>query len=441
MDQLPSQPPDNIPEIPQTSNQPLPVPPTLTDQPTEFPPTPSLPKPQPKIKKIAMIVGVIVSVLILVVVIILAIRGKSSKDSKTSVSDVLQPADVVVTPQAKFVLARYDTDTDGDSYPDFLEQELGFDSNTSELEVCQREVCPDVDLKEGSVTPINVLLILDASGSMGQLTEGKVRMDAAKEAIKDYVNQASQDSNTNVGLMVYGHKGSNSETDKNESCEGIEIIAPVGSLTTETVDGHLSKFSPTGWTSIGGALTKAREEAFIGKDDQNNFAIVISDGIETCDTDPVSSAKSLKESSIKTQVDVIGFAVDATAKDQLKQVAQITGGTYHSAKNAAELKTSLSNWLDNVYQYINRSSCLIYGMLDFFRCYDDKQKQATKLLNIKLDELNGQSADTSAERKRIGELKSSIYQYWKDTRQVEYDQYSSQTEEHSQELEDFLNED
>ena len=108
-----------------------------------------------------------------------------------------------------------------------------------------------------------------------------------------------------------------------------------------------SGFSPTGWTAIGGSLRKSAD-VFAGKEGQNNHVIVISDGIETCDSNPTEAARELKALSINPQIDVIGLAVDTATKAQLEEVAKIGGGTYKPANSAVELEDALKKKVDLV---------------------------------------------------------------------------------------------
>ncbi|UFJ39256.1 VWA domain-containing protein [Brevibacillus humidisoli] len=59
----------------------------------------------------------------------------------------------------------------------------------------------------------NVEIVLDASGSMANKMDGKTRMELAKGAIADYLSSLPKEAN--VGLRVYGHKGTGSDAEKN----------------------------------------------------------------------------------------------------------------------------------------------------------------------------------------------------------------------------------
>lgn len=76
--------------------------------------------------------------------------------------------------------------------------------------------------------------------------------------------------------------------------------------------------------------------SFNGEKDLN-ILFLITDGIETCDGDPVSMAKSLKENGTKIILGIIGFNVDTNQNTVLKNIADSGDGYYPSAKDAAEL--------------------------------------------------------------------------------------------------------
>ena len=85
---------------------------------------------------------------------------------------------------------------------------------------------PDIDnprmqFKEN----LNVLVLLDASGSMGKNIGGQTQMDAAKKAM--YILWKELPEEANVGLRVYGHKGTGSSADKAMSCSSSDLIYPL----------------------------------------------------------------------------------------------------------------------------------------------------------------------------------------------------------------------
>lgn len=58
----------------------------------------------------------------------------------------------------------------------------------------------------------------------------------------------------------------------------------------------------------------------------------ISDGIETCDGDPIKAVSKLRNHQIDATVNIIGFDVDDEGQQQLKEIAEAGGGEYDTVK-------------------------------------------------------------------------------------------------------------
>jgi len=200
---------------------------------------------------------------------------------------------------------------------------------------------PDIDdprkqFKEN----LNVLVLLDASGSMRADLGGQTQMDAAKKAITNFMKGLPKDAN--VGLRIYGHKGTGSNSDKELSCSSSELVYPLAPYDQSTFQSSLDKTQPAGWTPIQLALNEAQKDLAPFKGDANtNIVYLVSDGISTCDDDPVGAAKSLYNSDITPIVNVIGFNIDHEGQKQLKEVAKATEGTYQDVQNAESLQKEL----------------------------------------------------------------------------------------------------
>ncbi|MBS4220966.1 VWA domain-containing protein [Bacillus sp. FJAT-49711] len=200
---------------------------------------------------------------------------------------------------------------------------------------------PDIDdprkqFKEN----LNVLVLLDASGSMRADLGGQTQMDAAKTAITNFMKGLPKDAN--VGLRIYGHKGTGSDSDKKLSCSSSELVYPLAPYDQNGFQASLDKTNPAGWTPIQLALNEAQKDLAKFKGEKNtNIVYLVSDGISTCDDDPVGAAKSLYNSDITPIVNVIGFNIDNEGQKQLKEVAKATEGTYQDVQNAESLQKEL----------------------------------------------------------------------------------------------------
>ncbi|WP_163102956.1 vWA domain-containing protein [Peribacillus alkalitolerans] len=187
---------------------------------------------------------------------------------------------------------------------------------------------------------LNVEIILDASGSMAQKVNGTVKMEAAKESIMKFVQQLPKEAK--VGLRVYGHKGSNADSDQQISCSSSEIMYPISTYNETQFTSSLGKIKPTGWTPTGLALKEAQKDLsqFDGKTN-TNIVYLVSDGISTCEDNPIQAAKDLYSSNISPIVNVIGFDVDSKGQNELKQIADVTEGLYANVADESELNEEL----------------------------------------------------------------------------------------------------
>lgn len=189
---------------------------------------------------------------------------------------------------------------------------------------------------------LNVEILLDASGSMAGRVPGGVKMDLAKEAIKQFVAELPEEAN--VSLRVYGHTGSNSKKDKDVSCKGNEVVYPMSPYDAASFKQALDKFKPTGWTPLAAAIQEAQKDLEqIKGEGVRNVVYVVSDGVETCGGDPVKVAKALHNSDIRPLVNIIGFDVDDAGQKQLKKVAEAAGGHYKSINSKNDLQKYLES--------------------------------------------------------------------------------------------------
>lgn len=217
-----------------------------------------------------------------------------------------------------------------------------YSKNKADLSSCsvliRNAVAPEaVTSKEN-----NVVIVFDSSGSMEGKTDGTKKIDAAKSALADFA-KSLQGSSVNVSMVVYGHKGDNSDTSKALSCKGIDIVYPFGKADVAKMTTALDSFSPKGWTPVEDALKKAYELLMpYNSEKYNNSVLLISDGIETCGGNPVAYVKSMKENGMNVTANVIGFDVDEEAAAQLRNIAGGTGGEYFDVRSRAELDRALS---------------------------------------------------------------------------------------------------
>ena len=181
------------------------------------------------------------------------------------------------------------------------------------------------------------VIIFDASGSMWGQIDGRPKISIARDVLKNVVRKWN--SNVELGLTVYGHH-------RKGDCNDIENIVPVGQVDKKRIINTVMSIQPKGRTPISRSLKKAADE--LKYTEEKATIILISDGKETCDSDPCGTAKELENEGIDFVTHVIGFNVDKKTDKQLECIAHATGGEYFSAKNASALNKAMDTIVKKV---------------------------------------------------------------------------------------------
>ena len=185
----------------------------------------------------------------------------------------------------------------------------------------------------------SVLLILDASGSMNaKLPNGETRIAVAQRAIKGVAGFIP--AQAQLSLRMYGAQSAA----RQKNCQDTHLAVPFGPASaaggaiTTTVDAAKAQ----GYTPIAYSLGQAAND--FPADAKERVIVLVSDGKETCQGDPVVAAKALAAKGIT--VHTVGFIVDTAARGQLQAIARATGGTYFDAPVGPELPETLKQALN-----------------------------------------------------------------------------------------------
>ncbi len=177
----------------------------------------------------------------------------------------------------------------------------------------------------------NVVLVLDASGSMWGQIEGKTKIEIARAAVGDLVRQWK--AGDTLGLVAYGHRSKG-------DCKDIETLIPYGPLDAQDYLATVNKLNPKGMTPLSAAVIQAADTLKISE--QKATVILVSDGEETCEMDPCQVGKELEARGVDFTAHVIGFDVPNPAHQaQLRCLAENTGGRYFNVRDAAGLSAAL----------------------------------------------------------------------------------------------------
>lgn len=176
----------------------------------------------------------------------------------------------------------------------------------------------------------NVLIVLDASGSMWGKMGNSTKIEVARTALSNLLDQLPGD--TQLGLIAYGHR-------QKGDCNDIEWLFPFGKLDKPAVKNKVNALNPVGKTPITGSLKMALESVKnIGK---NTTIILVSDGLETCDADPCQAVQLAHDQQLPFVLHVISFGLEAESAAQLECIAQAGEGQYFDVQEADQLIQAL----------------------------------------------------------------------------------------------------
>jgi len=195
----------------------------------------------------------------------------------------------------------------------------------------EREGVPAV-----SVTDRGLELIFDASNSMWGRMNGRPKVTIAKETVLRVMDAFPDD--LFVALRVYGHRSQREE----KNCRDSELLVPLGQNNREAIRDAIERFQPRGQTPLAYSLEQvsADFEDFEG----DRVVALITDGIESCDGDPVAVAEGLQVDERQRPIHVIGFGLEQgpdEALASLKAIATSSGGKFLTAGSGPELQEAL----------------------------------------------------------------------------------------------------
>ena len=223
-------------------------------------------------------------------------------------------------------------------YSVLLKEQLDYNANFVEPYLPEPELVTSTETTAKTPKPDYAIILLDASSSMLASVDNQSKMNIAKTAVSRFAHAIGTEGH--VSLIVYGHGGTQSNKDKSLSCSTIDEIVPMGPFKEEAFIKAVNGVEAKGWTPLAGAIKKAHQLSmnYVG----NTIIYIVSDGLETCDGDPVKEASEFVTNQATRHVNIIGFDVDQEAENQLKAVADAGNGEYISANTIEELNSSIT---------------------------------------------------------------------------------------------------
>ncbi|MCB1143246.1 MAG: VWA domain-containing protein [Leptospiraceae bacterium] len=277
-------------------------------------------------------------------------------------------------------------DKDGDGIYDKLEIAAGLNPD---LDECQPSNCKDVSIY-GITGDEYLIIILDQSLSMNDaMTESSTKMQSAKSVVKSFIQR--NPPFLKLGMYAYGQN----------DCSALdEVRSPFTNFSKEELLKDVDTLEPRGSTPIAATLEKLREE-LRGKKGKFNI-LLVTDGVESCDGDPVAAAKSL--TSINTldtgvKLFIAGLKIPPGQGKQLEQVAIASQGKYYPIDSEAEFKNIFDPPLKEIIKNLEGLVCLQIELDKLIKCEKDRMNKIRLVSNKKL--INPFNKDFTPEEKEF----------------------------------------
>ena len=124
-----------------------------------------------------------------------------------------------------------------------------------------------------------------------------------------------------------------------KGCDSIAALIPIARVDKPRSSRRWTAIEPNGGTPIVASLLQSFE-ALAKLQDVERVSVLVTDGGESCNGAIKDAAEQAKERSIR--VIVISFDIkEQTIDDQLRKLAELTGGAYFNAQDGAELQAAL----------------------------------------------------------------------------------------------------
>lgn len=193
-----------------------------------------------------------------------------------------------------------------------------------------------------SVSWPKIELILDASGSMVEKKkkiDGKLKMDVAKQVIGEIVDILPDD--ITIALRVYGHRIREGE---HGDCQDSELVVPFGPIDKPRLMEAVQRVKGLGTTPLAYSLWQAGMD--FGEDAGAALIVLVTDGKEECGEKPAEVAAQLLRMGLSVRVNVVGFALaEEAVKEDMRRVAEITGGQFFDAQDEGSLRAAIEDAL------------------------------------------------------------------------------------------------
>lgn len=184
---------------------------------------------------------------------------------------------------------------------------------------------------------IDIMVVMDTSGSMDATDIFPSRLEASKKVIKDFVAKIKNDR---IGMVLF----TVSATTLSPLTSDYSIILNyIDEITFSNLIWMFDFDNTRNQASVIGDGIVLASNKFPKDSDRSKVIILLTDGEARGGVDPVKSAEYAKEKNIKIYSIFVGTDFASKAKATLGKMAEITNGKFYEATNSQTLSTVIND--------------------------------------------------------------------------------------------------
>ncbi len=196
----------------------------------------------------------------------------------------------------------------------------------------------------------DVLLVLDLSGSMEESVKGGIKIVQSKAALRQFLEILPREMS--AGLRTF------------HVCGQSDLEVPIQPVSEGGILATLEGLETLGTTPLAYAIRQIPSDLQGLKGPI--VIVLVTDGLETCEEDPIAAARELAASGFDIDFLLVGFDIDSAglrARVQLQAIADAAGGRYTDVSTGAELLSAFNLVLPSFRVYDGSGKLVKEGIL------------------------------------------------------------------------------